>query len=138
MYVIFQSPCVHITLECLFFFFDIIITYTITVTNGGPSTATGATIVDTLPASLTTKLRPVTIDRPAVRHTVWRAANGSRLVLLLNESRADATVKFKLPAASDWRLTRLGATTSTQVSPEVELTLRGLEVVALTTQEKSK
>jgi len=91
----------------------------------------------TLSSELTMKPRPVQIDRPAVRHTVWRAPDGGLLVLLLNQGKTPAEVAVRLPdgPARTWGLSRLHAPGEIEsVAPRdrsLAITLRGLEAVAL-------
>ena len=85
-----------------------------------------------LSPSLTGKPRPVAIDRPAVRHTVWRAPDGRTLVLLLNESRETAEVRLALPPGT-WSLQRMGQPGDERIeaAKAVTLALPGLAVCAL-------
>lgn len=91
----------------------------------------------TLPREYAMKPRPVVIDRPAVRHTVWRAPDGEWLVLLLNETGKETVAQLELPehlADVDWQVTRLGSTESTALvsgAGQVDICFRGYEMVAL-------
>lgn len=89
----------------------------------------------TLSAALCAK-HPVTLDRPAVRHTVWRAPDGRVLVLLLNEAEEDADVAFAprtdWPRGS-WQRRQLGDETvqTMDIGERVVLTLAPFSVVTL-------
>lgn len=80
----------------------------------------------TVPAGMAGKPRPVVIDRPAVRDTVWRAPDGRLLLLLLNESGATAAVGIDWPPhwpRGDWTLWRLGADAPERVSVSTHASL---------------
>jgi hypothetical protein len=85
-----------------------------------------------LPPALTGKPRPIAIDRPAVRHTVWRAPDGRLLILLLNESREPVMVRVPMPHGN-WHLWRLGhhAAEVVDATANGALTIPGLAVYAL-------
>jgi hypothetical protein len=57
-------------------------------------TVQGERVLVDIPAALCGKPRPVSLDRPPVVHTVWRNPDGRVLVLWLNESRREASVRF--------------------------------------------
>lgn len=84
------------------------------------------------PPALTGKLQPIAIDRPAVRHTVWRAPDGRLLIVLLNESRETAPIRFSLPPGN-WRLWKLGQNAAENVkgTKNLSLTIPGLTVMAM-------
>jgi hypothetical protein len=90
----------------------------------------------TLAPALTGKERPVRLQRPAVRHTVWRGPDGRRLVLWLNESAEAAEARFALRAAwprGGWTQWRLGNEASEAIGsgPEICLHIPALSMVAL-------
>lgn len=88
-----------------------------------------------LPADFTGK-GTVHIERPAVRHTAWRACDNRRLVLLLNEATDESTVQLEIPSdwpGGDWALRVLGKADPAAINVDgtISLSLPALSVVAL-------
>ena len=63
-------------------------------------TVEGQRISLDLPEALCCKRHPVHIDREAIAHAVWRGPDGQVLILLLNETRAEASITFD--SRPDW------------------------------------
>jgi hypothetical protein len=101
-----------------------------------PVEVDGLPLAVTLPRAMTGTARPVRLQRPAILHTAWRHPDGRRLLLLLNETGAEATARLTLPAGwprGEWRLFRLGSeeTEAMTASATLEVVVPGLSAAAL-------
>ena len=100
------------------------------------ATVEGAALRIEIPESLCAKSRPVHLERDPVVHTVWRGTEGQILILLLNETRAQATITFAprpdWPGGS-WLLWNQGAEEpeSIEMGESVSLGVPPLRAVAL-------
>lgn len=87
------------------------------------------------PSSVTGK-GPVHINRPAVRHSIWKMPDQRRLMLFLNEATVETTIKLNIPnkwPKEHWTLRTLGEEHSKLffVQEMTSLTLQPLSILAL-------